>query len=29
VVMSHNTELIMNLVPDLRLHVQDGRIEHR
>ncbi len=29
VVMSHSTDLIMNLVPDLRIHVQDGKIEHR
>ncbi len=29
VVMSHSTDLITNLVPDLRIHVQGGKIEHR
>lgn len=29
VVMSHNEELISNLVPDMRLHVADGKVEHR
>lgn len=29
VVMSHNTDLIMNLVPDLRIHVSNGNIEHK
>lgn len=29
VVMSHSQELIMNLVPDIRLHVSGGAIEHK
>lgn len=29
VVMSHSVDLISHLVPDLRIHVVDGRIEHK